>query len=72
MTNVNSIILIFCFIAFFISFIAFKHSGLQKEGFSPKWLRTQKNKMYRTVRRTVKPYNDDIFGQINQFRRKWL
>jgi len=72
MTNVNSIILTFCFIAFFISFIAFKHSGLQREGFSPRFMRKQRNKMYRMIRRVVKPYNDDIFGQINQFRRKWL
>ena len=72
MTNVNAMILTFGIIAFSISFIAFKQSGLQSEGFTPRWARKQKNKMFRIMRRTIKPYNDDIFDQINQFRRKWL
>ena len=72
MANINALILIFCGIAFMISFIAFKNSNLQREGFGPRWMRKQRNKMFRMMRRTIKPYNDDFFDQINRFRRKWL
>jgi len=58
MANINALILIFCGIAFMISFVAFKNSNLQREGFGPRWMRKQKNKMYRMMRR--------------RFRRKWL
>ena len=70
MTNVN--IIIFCLFVFIISLMAFKTRGLQKEGFGPRWARKQKNKMFRMMRRTIKPYNDNFFDQINRFRRKWL
>jgi hypothetical protein len=72
MANTNGIIILFCILAFVISFMAFKQGGLQREGFGPRWVRKQKNKMFRMMRRTIKPYNDDFFDQINRFRRKWL
>ena len=44
MANINALILIFCGMAFMISFVAFKNSNLQREGFGPRWMRKQKNK----------------------------
>jgi len=71
MANQNAIIFTFCIIAFFISLMAFKNRT-STEGFTPRFMRKQKNKMYRMIRRAVKPYNDDVFDQLNKFRRKWL
>ena len=51
--------------------MAFKNRT-STEGFTPRFMRKQKNKMYRMIRRVVKPYNDDVFDQLNKFRRKWL
>ena len=71
MASLNVLIFTFCIIAFFISFMAFKNRT-STEGFTPRFMRKQKNKMYRMMRRVVKRYNDDFFDQINKFRRKWL
>ncbi len=71
MANQNAIIFTFCIIAFFISLMAFKNRTYTA-GFTHIVMRKQKNNTYRMIRRVVKPYNDDLFDQLNKFRRKWL
>lgn len=44
----------------------------QREGFSPKWLRTEKNKLMKQIRRTVKPYIKTFKQRIKRIKRKWL
>jgi hypothetical protein len=59
-----------CFLVFVFSMIAFAASP--QEGFGPKWIRTNKNSLFRKFRRTIKPRYDMLFEKIHQFRRKWF
>jgi hypothetical protein len=43
-----------------------------KEEFSPKWLRTKKNRMMRMLRRSYTPYTKDAMKKLQSLRRKWL
>jgi|MDTF01.1.fsa_nt_gb hypothetical protein len=61
---------ILCIMIFTISMLAL--SGSSREGFNPKWIRTNKNNTLRKFRRTIKPYSDMFFSKIHRFRRKWL
>jgi hypothetical protein len=70
MKNCN-IVLISIFIVFAL-FLLINHVRVQREGFGPKWIRTRKNRLHRSVRRALKPYYDDYFKKLERFRRKWL
>lgn len=59
-----------CFLIFSLSMIA--SSFPKREGFTPKWLRVNKNNTLRKFRRGIKPYYDDFFNRMHQLRRKWL
>ena len=44
----------------------------KQEGFGPRWLRTRKNRMFRGIRKTLRPYYNNYFKKLERFRRKWL
>ena len=69
LTSNNIIISIILFVLIICIFINYNKT---KEGFGPRWLRTRKNKMFRHIRRSFKPYYDDYFKSLERFRRKWL
>lgn len=51
-------------------FLCMKSS--KQEGFGPRWLRTRKNRMFRGIRKTLRPYYNNYFKKLERFRRKWL
>ena len=47
-------------------------NSTNQEGFGPRWLRTRKNRMFRGIRKTLRPYYNNYFKKLERFRRKWL
>jgi hypothetical protein len=69
--SVNNLIILSLIIGLSL-FLHISYSSKYKEGFSPRWLRTKKNRFIRYMRRSYKPYYNDYFKKLERFRRKWL